>query len=477
MITPERMAAVDRNAAALGVPQKQLMESSGNAVAAAVKETATPGDQIAVVGGRGNNGGDAFVAARFLPADDVTAYLIGRPETIHTTITRENWDALTAAEYDTHVVTDTRNFRLEDPDFIVDGVLGTGLTGNPREPERTIIERINAAQATVISVDVPSGMNATTGPTDTTVQPDRVVTFHDTKPALADQTDYPVAVADIGIPEAAERFMGPGDLLALTREPESHKGDNGRIYVIGGGPYTGAPALTGIAGLRAGADLVYVAAPERVAREIQGYSPDLIVEPYAGDHLHPDDVPDLHRRAERRDVTVIGPGIGSAPETLDAVREFLEGYRGTAVIDAEALRVVPDVQTDATLVCTPHQGEFKTMGGEPTEAWTGRVDAVAAFAAAIGHVLLVKGRYDVVSDGTETRINRTGNPGMTVGGTGDVLAGVAAAFLVHTDAFPAAGLAAYVNGRAGDLAADHTGYGLVASDLPDHLPAAIWGDA
>ena len=469
------MAAVDWNAEALGVPRKQLMESSGNAVAREVRDVVDPGASVAVVAGRGNNGGDAFVAARFLDDYDLAVHLLGRPESIGSTISRENWDALQTGDYDTEVVTDSRALDIGDPDVVVDALLGTGVSGAPREPEASAIEAIDATDATVVAVDVPSGMDADTGETPgAAVDADRVVTFHDLKPGLADRDD--VSVADIGIPDAADLFVGPGDLLGLERDPQGHKGDFGRVLVVGGGPYTGAPALSAQAALRAGADLAFLAVPDEVADSIQGYSENLIVEGLVGTRLVPEHVPELLERASDVDVVVLGPGLGDADSTLDAVAAFLADYDGTAVVDADALQVVPDVDTEATLVCTPHQGELQQMGGPSAEDWEERADAVEAFAAELGHTLLVKGAYDVVSDGETTRVNRTGNPGMTVGGTGDVLAGATAAMLSTLDPVPAASVGAYANGTAGDIVVEDHGYGLLATDLVDALPDALWGD-
>ena len=473
MITSERMAAVDRNAAALGVPRKQLMESSGNAVADAVRRVAGAGASVAIVAGRGNNGGDGFVAARFLDDHDVTIHLLGRPETIRTEIARENWNALQTAEYDTRAVTDSADLDLSGPDVIVDAMLGTGVTGALREPEATAATEINRADAPVVSVDVPSGVDADSGEAaDLAVDADRVVTFHDRTPGL-DAVDAAVTVADIGIPAAAERFVGPGDLLGLDRAPDSHKGDAGEVLVVGGGPYTGAPALAGQAALRAGADLVRIACPNAVADTVQGYSENLILRPYDGERFAPEHVDEVLETAVRHDVVVIGPGLGRHDETRSAVREFLTRYDGTAVVDADALAVVPEVDTDATLLCTPHQGELRGMGGETATDWRTRTKLVAEFAAELGHLLLVKGPYDVVSDGDETRVNRTGNPGMTVGGTGDVLAGATGALACVLPPRQAASIAAYATGRAGDAAAEAAGEGLLATDLPDRLPAAL----
>ncbi|QZP38558.1 NAD(P)H-hydrate dehydratase [Halobaculum magnesiiphilum] len=476
MISSERMAMVDRNAAALGVSTKQLMESSGNAVARAVRERADPGDGVLMVCGRGNNGGDAMVAARFLDEFDTETVLLGRPETIRTDIARENWDAIAESDLPTRTVTDSREFDLDDhdPDLVVDAMLGTGVTGALREPEATVARRLNAADVPVVSVDVPSGVDADTGTAaGTAVDADAVVTFHDDKPGLADLA-ADVTVADIGIPSAAETFVGPGDLLALDRDADSHKGDNGEVLVVGGGPYTGAPALAARAALRAGADLVRVACPAPVAREIQGYGPDLIVRGFDGDRLAPRHVDDLLDRAADQDAVVFGPGLGSDDATLEAVAEFLAGYDGRAVVDADALQVAPGVHTDAELICTPHQGELRKMGGETAADWRERADLVTEFASDLGHTVLVKGRYDVVSDGEETRVGRTGNPGMTVGGTGDVLAGVTGALAAQIGStLQAAALAAWANGRAGDDAAAEYGNGLAASDLPDRIPQAL----
>ncbi|MFC7324431.1 NAD(P)H-hydrate dehydratase [Halorubrum rutilum] len=477
MISTERMAAVDANAAALGVPRKQLMESSGNAVAREVRAVADPGAEVALLCGRGNNGGDAFVAARFLAAYDATVHLLGRPESIRTDIARENWAALGAAEIPAETVTDSADLSLGDPDVVVDAMLGTGATGALREPERTAARLANGSDATVVAVDVPSGIDADTGePTgaesDPFVDADRVVTFHDEKPGLG-ALDAAVTVADIGIPAAAERFVGPGDLLALGRDPDSHKGENGEVLVVGGGPYTGAPSLAARAALRAGADLVRVACPETVAREVQGYSADLIVRGLPGDRLGPAHVDRVRELAAANDVVVLGPGLGDDDGARAFARELLAAYDGRAVVDADALRAVPEADTDAELVCTPHQGELVGMGGETASDPDERAALVRSFAADLGHTLLVKGAVDVVSDGDAVRLNRTGNPGMTVGGTGDVLAGAVGALAAVTDPFRAAAVGAHVNGLAGDAAAEAFGNGLAATDLPDRLPEAM----
>ncbi|AFZ71630.1 bifunctional ADP-dependent NAD(P)H-hydrate dehydratase/NAD(P)H-hydrate epimerase [Natronobacterium gregoryi] len=474
MITGSRMAAVDENAAALGVPRKQLMESSGNAVARAIREVAKPDSSVAIVAGRGNNGGDAFAAARFLEADDVTTLLLGRAENIGTEIARENWDVLEQTDHDTREIEDSSGFDLPDADVVVDAMLGTGISGDLREPVATAAEAINDATATVVAVDVPTGFDADGGDhAENRVEADHVVTFHDAKPGLEDLTAE-VIVADIGIPAAAERFVGPGD-VSLAR-PD---GREGRPYVVGGGPYTGAPALAAQAALRAGAELSFVAAPESVADEIQGYAADLVVQPYEEEVLTPGRADDLLETAREYDnPVVLGPGLGTADETLEAARQFLASYDGRVVVDADALEIVPEIETDATLVCTPNRAELVGMGGPDASDLRPVADDIETFTAELDQVdvMLAKGATDVITDGERTRISRSGTAGMKVGGTGDTLAGIVAALLEYAEPLDAASAGAHVNGLAGERLAKDDEYGFLASELLEEIPAVLWGD-
>lgn len=475
MIDSTEMGVVDRNAVALGVPETNLMESAGNAVARTVRELVGGAGDVAIVAGRGNNGGDALVAARFLADLDPIVHLLGHPDRIRSEVTREKYNGLERAEIEPVVARDSTDLELGDPDVIVDAILGTGVSGAPREPERTAIEAINERAATVVSVDVPSGMDVDTGETPgAAIEADRVVTFHDLKPGLADRED--VTVASIGIPEAASRFVGPGDLLRLDRPLDAHKGDFGRVLVVGGGPYTGAPALSAQAALRAGADLATVLAPDTVADEVQSYSEDLIVEAVPGKKVGPEHVETIVNAARERDVLVLGPGLGELADTRRAVREVVESYSGRVVLDADAIDAVRDVQTDASIICTPHRGEFVTLGGSQGRNRDEWVAEAASLAADLSVTILLKGPHDVITDGATTRIARTGNPGMTVGGTGDVLAGVTGAMFATLDPVQAGSLGAYLTGTAGDLAAEDRDGGLLASDLLDTLPAALRGE-
>lgn len=468
------MAAIDRNAAALGVPTRVLMEAAGGAVARTVEEVGSDGDTVAIVCGRGDNGGDGLVAARYLERYDVSVHLVGDPAGIGGQSTADNWQALEASEIDRTIRRDSSELDSFDVDLIVDGLLGTGVRGEVREPVASAIEAINATDATVVSVDVPSGIDPDSGAVaGVAVDADRVVTFHAPKPAHAD-LDVPVTVADIGIPTAAERFVGPGDRLVLDgRDPAAHKGDHGRVLVIGGGPYTGAPALSGLAALRAGGDLAEVATPESAADAVAGYGPDLIVTPLEGDRLSPEHLDALTASIAAADVLAIGPGLGDAEVTIEAARRLIEADVDRVVVDADALAALPDASPTAEVIATPHAGEFAAMGFQAPADWEAATSGVKTAAQELDATVLLKGRYDVASDGETVRVNRTGNPGMTVGGTGDVLTGVVAALAHRARPIEAAAVGAWANGGAGDRCLGEIGEGFLASDVVEALPAAM----
>lgn len=459
-VSAEEMKAIDANCKYFGLLPLQLMENAGAALAREVAASA-PGEKIAVVAGRGNNGGDAFVAARRLVGFRVTVYLLGKSRDISTKEAKRNWDILNCLGFDVVEVADSEEMSLSDHDLVLDAIFGTGVRGPIKGLEARAIDAINSSGKTVLSVDVPSGLG-----TNKVVRPNITVTFHRPKPDLPGE----VKVVDIGIPLQAEFFVGPGDLwLVGTRSKESHKGDSGRVLVIGGGPYTGAPALTAMAALRAGADIATVAAPAVAAKTIAGFSPNLIVRALSSDHLCPDDLGILEDLIPKHDVVVMGMGLGRHPEALEALAQIIPLCDKT-VIDADALQ--PDLPLKG--IVTPHAGEFKRISSVTLSPdYMERIDPVRAFARKVGLVVLLKGKVDLISDGNIIRGNTTGNPGMTVGGTGDVLAGVTASFYCRTTALRAAVAAAFVNGRAGDLVYPEKDFGMVATDVVEKIPEAM----
>ncbi|NYT00985.1 MAG: NAD(P)H-hydrate epimerase, partial [Methanocellales archaeon] len=256
-ITSKEMSAIELNASYLGVSSLELMENAGRAISSAIRERLTKAN-ITIFAGKGNNGGDALVAARYLEGFNVNVFLLGHARDIKTKETKTNWNKLKNTGtplMEVHSTGDLDTDSIESSDIIIDAIFGTGVHGKIREPAATMIDLINASSAFVISVDVPSGMNPDTGMGDKMVNSDLILTFHKMKGGLVKAPN--VKVVDIGIPKDAELFAGPGNLRSLSpRDEKSHKGDNGRILVIGGGLYSGAPALAALAALRTGSDIV-----------------------------------------------------------------------------------------------------------------------------------------------------------------------------------------------------------------------------
>ena len=247
------------------------------------------------------------------------------------------------------------------------------------------------------------------------------------------------------------------------RNPDSHKGDNGRVLVMGGSEsYVGAPALAAMAALRTGADISVVATAEKAAYAINAWSPDLITKKLAGKFLAVGHVAGLAKAAKGFDCVVIGPGLGDKKETAAAVRKLCEKIKVPKIIDADAIKARPRLEN---CIVTPHAREFEVLFGE------GGTRASVKKHARADAIVLLKGHVDVISDGKRVAENRMGNAGMTVGGTGDVLAGICAGLVAQgMPLFEAAKEAARTNGLAGDLLKKEFGYGFVASDLLGAIP-------
>lgn len=503
-ITAEEMAALDENCNFFGLAPLQLMENAGANVATEIKKRFKSKEKAAtvkvtIVAGKGNNGGDAFAAARHLQEFAMKILLIGRSHDLRTEETKRNWRILKESGYELEEIADSSGLKaraklLNDSDVIIDAIFGTGITGKIREPEATAIDLINAAKprAFVVAIDIPSGLDPDTGESEKAVRADLTVTFHKAKRGLLKKEAYvyvgELVAADIGIPEGMERLAGPGDVrLVVKRNAKSHKGDNGRVLIVGGGPFFGAPTLAALAALRAGADWVTIAAPKSVSSIISSLSPNLIVQPLSSDVLVEKDVPVVSNLIRKHDVVVIGMGLGTEDETKRAAKLIIEDEASKkVVVDADGFYGLhlPIEGADKRVIVTPHAGEFSkmTIGGEgrkgvtvpPENMLEERMDFVKDFSRLNNVITLMKGPTDIISDGSRVKINGTGNAGMTVGGTGDVLAGLVAAFFAKdSDAFKAATAAAFVNGAAGNLAFEEKGYGLLATDVIEKIPNVL----
>jgi NAD(P)H-hydrate epimerase len=277
---------------------------------------------------------------------------------------------------------------------------------------------------------------------------------------------------------------GKRDVRAVLpeRRPESHKGDFGRLLIVGGGSrYVGAPALVGMAALRSGVDLAVITAPEKTAWAINSFSPDLITVKLPCSDLEPSALSEILSEVERSTAVVVGPGLGTLAKTRDAVIELARALREKhptlpVLFDADGLKALASEKSlsrGMPWVMTPHAGEFRILtGSELPSDVEGRAEQVKVAARELGCVILLKAHVDIIASAAgDLKLNHTGNPGMTVGGTGDVLSGIIGAFLAQgADPFRAAAAGAWVCGRAGDLCLREKGYELVASDLIEKLP-------
>ena len=481
-ITWEEMKAIDANCAQLGLLPIQLMENAGSSISKTIRERFS-GGKILLVAGRGNNGGDAFVAARHLceyPQYQVDVILLGNASSIHTDEAKRNFLLLQHCKINSiKEITDsgdgTLSKLISSADIIVDGILGTGIAGKIREPESSAIDYINASEKYVISIDLPSGSLHERTKQIKCIKADLTITFHKMKEELSTPSafDYTgeVKVEGIGVCSHAESFTGRGNLRCLNmRAPDSHKGQAGRILIIGGGAYSGAPALAALAALRTGVDIVTVAAPSTVADTIASFSPNLIVHRLSGQRLCIEDMPLITKLAAAHDVVVMGMGLGNEKEVVETARRIIP-LCNKLVLDADALPALEGTERMySEIVITPHAREFARIRKiETTADINSRIQEVMAFSRENSLVTLLKGKVDVVSDGNKVMLNRTGNAGMSVGGTGDVLAGITGALLATNPPMRAAACAAYINGAAGDIAFKDKGYGLLATDIIEKI--------
>lgn len=494
-ITTDEMRTLEMNAEYLGVTHSILMQIAGREVARVIIDNEeVSGKSIVILCGLGGNGGDGIVAARYL--DEVGAkvdvYLLGHEKTISNPDTLVNWNILkNLYRVQKSTLTTESDVKackaIAKADIIIDGLMGFGLHSRLREPLLTAVKMINKSEAIKYSIDMPTGIDSDTGDVHgDAVIADHTVSLHATKIGLTLAEKYAgtTHVVTIGIPREAAYTCGPGDLsyFSKPRKSSAKKGDSGRILVIGGSDvYSGAPALAGMAALRTGSDLVSILVPEPVVSAVREYSPNLMVTSLGTQFLEPSVVEIAMEMITKNDVVVFGPGLGLHPETIVAVdtivRKIVE-LRKPLVLDADGLKAIAHSgikMNPEHVVLTPHWGELKTIMyadlGD-SENLENRIDRAVDAAKQYNSIILLKGPVDVVADPLGNyRLNRTGVPAMTVGGTGDVLTGIIASMLSrHDNAFQAAAAGAFVSGMAGELAASILGDHLVATDCIEKIP-------
>jgi len=261
------------------------------------------------------------------------------------------------------------------------------------------------------------------------------------------------------------------------RKTDSHKGDNGKALIIGGSTdLIGAPALAGMATmacLRTGIDLCTVIAPEKAGLIINGFAPDLIVKKVKGDFFTKKHLNKIIAIEKKSDVVLIGPGIGQEKQTITFVKEFIKKSKKPIIIDADAIKACVKMKFNGAVLLTPHEKEFEIFSGKKLfgKTLTEKISIVNTIALKHKCIILLKGKTDIISNGKQFVLNKTGNAGMTVGGTGDSLAGLCTGFTAQgLSLFDSAQASAFVNGKIGDKLYKKMGYSFIASDFAKEIP-------
>jgi NAD(P)H-hydrate epimerase len=520
ILSAAEMQACDRvTTERFGIPSVDLMRRAAASIAAFARQQFPRAKRVTVLCGRGNNGGDGMMAARLLAEDgiEVTALLLGSPNELKGDAATAWREFSSAASCQLHVVEVPADLGARDSaldtDLILDAVVGTGfrppLKGLALAAQKWVTA--HARSAPVLAVDLPSGWPAdeTAATVSDPVFPaDAVITFTAPKPAhvfgqLTRQWNQPVVVAPIGSPdEAIVSTLGlewAGSSQALIHAPraaDANKGKFGHVLVVGGsfgsaGGKAGAPVMSSLAALRAGAGLVTAAVPAPALALVSSFAPELMTWPLLANtegQATPDNLARQHLAAFTKGMTVlaIGPGLGQGADTARFVTGLLSATTLPAVIDADALNIVSqqiDLLTDLTkdgrtVVLTPHPGEMARLAGIKTsEVQANRLDVARSVALRHRVTVVLKGARTLIAhpDG-RVAVNTTGNPGMAKGGSGDLLTGVVAALLAQYPDKPAQAVeaAVFLHGLAADLAVregdEHT---LMATDSLPHFSRAF----
>lgn len=507
-ISSEEMAILDNNSEWLGIPKSHLMECAGYSFAIEIlnKYNLNKDSKVAIFCGTGNNGGDGFVIARHLSSFEVKTLVIlsGIPDKIRTYEAKLNWSIISKClthSIQTEIVRDSTDLTKIDKiidnegdyNLVIDGLLGTGIKGKIREPISSTIDLINSfkekGNIKVISIDVPSGLDTNTGNiVDKAVKSDLVITFHRAKKGMEIDNEYikEIIVKSIGIPQEASLLVGRGDIIPTlkTRKIDSHKGQFGKVLVVGGSKnYSGAPAYSSLTGINFGCDLVITYTSQIVGDVIRNNSPNMIVRTSPGDFLNLNAFNEISELIDWANTIIIGPGLGVEMETeklLVKLLEKLKQDKKSFVLDADALKLVKnhlELLRGQSVILTPHEGELKIMTGTilPTyDKIEERGSIIFDLAKKLDVTLLVKGAYDYISNGKVLKINRTGCPEMSIGGTGDILAGLCGCFLTtENEPFQSACSAAFLNGIIGEYCKKQIGLRFTAIDMINYINLAI----
>jgi NAD(P)H-hydrate epimerase len=493
ILTAAEMAATDRRTTEdHHIPMAGLMEQAGVAVARFCLRQYPAAHRIAVLCGKGNNGGDGLVAARHLAAagKQVRILLLGGPADL------KGLPAAQAAQLDSiEVIEFTDITLLPEADLYLDAVLGTGFKPPLRGLAATLRTLLRQTITPIVAVDLPSGWDAdsTAQSAPETFPADAVVTFTHVFGHLTRRTFGPVVVASIGSPEEAiqsiQNLTWAGASKALAEAPRnvnSNKGMYGHILLIGGSHgKAGAPSMSSLAALRAGAGLVTAAVPASILNTVALITPELMVTPLAEQDgaVALSNLDSLDKLLKGIKLIALGPGLSTDGDAPEFVRQLAAATTFPLVLDADALNAFAGQThllngSNRTLVLTPHPGEMaRLLGCTVKEVEADRVNIARAFATEHALTLVLKGWRTLVAhpDG-RVAVNTTGNPAMAKGGSGDILTGIVAALLAQFPDDPARAVetAVYLHGLAADFAArkldEHT---VLATDTVAHLTDAF----
>jgi hydroxyethylthiazole kinase-like uncharacterized protein yjeF len=506
IVTAAEMREIDRaTSQRFSVPSLTLMENAGKAVAEFVVARYPSPERIGVICGKGNNGGDGFVAARKLKAAgrEVRVVLLAEPSELRGDAA-EMFHKLPVTPV---IVRSGEELKREEAravfesEVLLDAILGTGFKPPVSSLYAEAIRLLNASSVPVVAVDIPSGADADVmgEQTGTVTRAHAVVTFTVPRPAhiFGRLTDGPTVIAPIGSPDEAivsslqlnlitAREIAP---LIGPRPLAANKGNFGHVLVIGGSlGKAGAAAMAGMAALRTGAGLSTVATPKSVLATVAGFHPEVMTEP-----LDETDAGTISSRAltsGRMDalikgmtVLAVGPGISRNPETAEFVRDLVVKCKTPLVLDADGLNAFEGRAGELngkgrSLVITPHPGEMARLAASTIAAvQRDRINVARTFAREHELIVVLKGHRTLIAhpDGT-VWVNTTGNPGMATGGTGDILTGIVAGLIAQNPEHivEAVIAAVHLHGLAGDVARESMGeHSLVATDLVKAPPEAF----
>ncbi len=508
VLTVEQMAYIDKTTIESGTPGIDLMRNAGKKVFNLVENTLNIRSDIVVLAGKGNNGGDGFRVAELMVQhgyDEINVFLIGDKSAIRgdakTCMDDCEKAGLKVNGASGENKLDEVSEKIASASLIIDALFGTGLNGEITGFMASVIDNVNNSGATVVAVDIPSGVNASTGEVSlASVRADYTVTFgclkvgHVLMPGR--EMCGTVHVADIGFSEDLINSVEPychslasaeaAEILP-KRHYNAHKGSTGKVFVLSGSVgMTGAAALVSNAAMRVGAGVVTLGCPSSLNDILEVKCTEVMTLP----------LPEVKKKrclslralgmireaVSSVDVAAVGPGLGRYCETSELVRRFISKYDGRIILDADGIHAFNgklDALKNAPcdIIITPHYGELSKLLEIPIdEIAADPIRSAREASKRTGKIVLLKGAPTVIANPVgNTWINGTGNQGMATAGMGDVLTGVITGFAAQgIEMFDAAVLGAYVHGLAGNYAAEEQGIpGMISGDVMKLLPQAL----